>query len=140
MNTSRYIDLSNDPLFPFGFGLTYTSFEYSDLQVSEPGIGAGESIEIRATITNTGELFGEEVVQLYVRDVAASVARPIRELKGFHKIGLEPGSSDEVTFTLKTEDLFYFGADRKWGIDPGTIQVWIGPNAMEGLESSFEIL
>ncbi len=139
VNTSRYIDLSNDPLFPFGFGLSYTSFEYSDLQVSEPGLGAGESIEIRATITNTGEVFGEEVVQLYVRDVAASVSRPVRELKGFRKIGLEPGSSDEVTFTLKPDDLFYFGADRQWGIDPGTIQVWIGPNAMEGLESSFEI-
>jgi beta-glucosidase len=107
--------------------------------VSQPGLGAGESIKIRATISNTGEVFGEEVVQLYVRDVAASVSRPIRELKGFRKIGLEPGSSDEVTFTLNPDDLFYFGADRQWGIDPGTIKVWIGPNAMEGLESSFEI-
>ena len=139
VNTSRYIDLSNDPLFPFGFGLSYTSFEYSDLALSNSTLKAGDSIEIKATITNTGGLFGEEVVQLYIRDVAASVSRPVRELKGFQKIGLEPGSSAEVAFTIETEDLLYFGSDSQWGIDPGTIRVWIGPNAMEGLESSFEI-
>jgi len=139
VNTSRYIDLSNDPLYPFGFGLTYTSFEYKDLEVGKSTLSTGESLEIKATITNTGQRFGEEVVQLYIWDVAASVARPVRELKGFQKIGLEPGSSKEVSFTLKTDDLIYFGADRQWGIDPGTIKVWIGPNAAEGLESSFEI-
>ncbi len=130
----------NNQLFPFGFGLTYTSFEYSDLDMAKSTVSTGESIEIKATITNTGQRFGEEVVQLYVWDVAASVARPVRELKGFQKIGLEPGSSKEVSFTLNTDDLIYFGADRRWGIDPGILKVWIGPNAAEGLESSFEIV
>ena len=139
VNTSRYIDLSNDPLFPFGFGLSYTSFEYSDLSLSRSSIANGENIEISASITNSGKVFGEEVVQLYIWDVVASVARPVRELKGFQKVGLEPGASEKVIFTLDCNDLLYFGADRKWGIDPGTIRVWVGPNASEGLESSFEI-
>ena len=139
VNTSRYIDLTNDPLYPFGWGLSYTSFDYSGMTMSSSSMEQGESIKITATITNTGEVFGEEVVQLYIWDVAASVARPVRELKGFQKIGLEAGASEEVTFTLESDDLYYFGADRLWGIDPGTIRVWIGPNAMEGLESSFEI-
>ena len=139
VNTSRYIDLTNDPLFPFGFGLSYTEFEYSNLVLSSSSLSQEKSIEIRATITNTGEVFGEELVQLYIRDMAASVSRPVRELKGFQKIGLDPGQSEEVTFSLETDDLVYFGSDRKWGIDPGTIRVWIAPNASEGLETSFEI-
>jgi beta-glucosidase len=139
VNTSRYIDLSNDPLFPFGFGLTYTQFEYSELVLKDSTLTQGEELEIKATISNTGDRFGEEVVQLYIQDVTATVARPVRELKGFQKIGLEPGASEEVRFTLKVEDLIYFGADRQWGIEPGTIRVWIGPNASKGLESSFEI-
>ena len=88
------------PSFPFGFGLSYTSFEYSDLSLSRSSIANGKSIEIRASITNSGKVFGEEVVQLYIWDVVASVARPVRELKGFQKVGLEPGASEEVIFTL----------------------------------------
>lgn len=139
VNTSRYIDLTNDPLFPFGFGLTYTHFEYSELILKDSTLTQGEVLELNATISNTGDRFGEEVVQLYIQDISASVARPVRELKGFQKIGLEPGASEEVKFTLEVEDLIYFGADRQWGIEPGTIRVWIGPNASEGLGSSFEI-
>jgi len=139
VNTSRYIDLTNDPLFPFGFGLSYTCFEYETLVLNNSTLADGEDIEIKATISNTGESFGEEVVQLYIQDVSATVSRPVRELKGFQKIGLDAGESKEVKFTLDKEDLLYFGADHQWGIDPGTIRVWIGPNAMEGLESSFEI-
>lgn len=136
---SGYTDQTNDPIFPFGYGLSYTQFEYEKLVPGSSSLGFGESLELRCTITNTGHTFGEEVVQLYVRDVTGTVTRPVKELKGFQKIGLEPGESKEVTFNLKTEDLHYYGADGKWGVEPGTIQVWIGPNAADGLEASFEI-
>ncbi len=139
INTSRYTDLPNDPLFPFGFGMSYTSFSYSEFSISDTQLGEGESIQIQATVTNEGDLFGEEVVQLYTRDVVGTVTRPMKELKGFQKIGLEAGASQEVVFSLSKEDLVYFGADRQWGIEAGTIQVWIGPNAEEGLQASFEI-
>ena len=136
---SGYTDLTNDPLFPFGYGLSYTRFEYGDLVLSDSVLRADGTLEVKVTVTNTGNLFGEEVVQLYTRDMVGSVTRPVRELKGFSKIGLEPGESREVEFSLQPEDLFYFGADGRWGIEPGTIRVWVGPNAMEGAEGSFEI-
>jgi len=139
LNTSKYTDMPNDPLFPFGFGLSYTHFRYGDLQISDTILGKNGSVRVRATVTNTGDRFGEEVVQLYMRDVAASVTRPVKELKGFRKIGLDPGISEEVVFSLAKEDLYYYGADGSWGVDPGIIRVWIGPNAAEGLETSFMI-
>jgi beta-glucosidase len=139
INTSRYIDQSNDPLFPFGFGLSFTEFGYGGLLLSDTTLREGEALQIKATVTNKGNLFGEEVVQLYVQDVVGTVSRPVKELKGFRKIGLDPGASEEVVFSLGVEDLFYFGANRQWGVEPGTIRVWIGPNAAEGMEASFEI-
>jgi beta-glucosidase len=136
---SGYIDQTNDPLFPFGYGLSYTQFEYSSLQLSDTVMRVGEKLEVSVTVTNTGDRFGEEVVQLYTRDLVGTVTRPVRELKGFSKIYLEPGQSEKVTFALDREALTYFRADGTWGVEPGTIRVWVGPHAMEGLEGSFEI-
>jgi beta-glucosidase len=138
-NTSRYTDMPNGPLFPFGFGLSYTRFSYSDLQISDSILSGNGPVKVMARVTNTGDRFGEEVAQLYVRDVTASVTRPVKELKGFRKIGLEPGNSEKVEFLISKEDLYYYGAEGRWGVDPGTIRVWIGPNAAEGLETSLVI-
>jgi len=136
---SGYIDESNEPLFPFGYGISYTRFEYSALQLSDTVLRTGDPVEISVTLTNKGDRFGEEVVQLYTRDMVGSVTRPVRELKGFRKIGLEPGASEEVVFGLSREELEYFGLNGTWGVEPGTIRVWVGPNAAEGLEGSLEI-
>jgi len=137
LNTSKYTDLPNDPLFPFGYGLSYTDFLYSDLQMSDTILRKGGSIRIMATVTNTGDLFGEEVVQLYVRDMVAGVTRPVKELKGFRKIGLEPGVAEEIVFSLTAEDLSYYDSDGVRKTDPGVFRVWIGPSSAEGLASAF---
>ncbi|MEN8156744.1 MAG: beta-glucosidase BglX [Bacteroidota bacterium] len=136
---SRYTDQSNDPLFPFGYGLSYTTFEYTSLTLSDTLLADGEVLQVKATITNTGEIFGEEVVQLYVRDMVGSVTRPVRELKGFQKVGVEPGASVDVEFELSKEDLHYFGANRQWGIEPGGMRLWVASDAAGGLEAGFEI-
>jgi beta-glucosidase len=139
MFVSGYTDESNDPLFPFGYGISYTSCEYSALQLSDTLLSKETPVEISVTVTNKGDRFGEEVVQLYTRDLVGSVTRPVRELKGFRKIGLEPGVSEEVIFGLSREDLEYFGLNGTWGIEPGTIRIWVGPNAAEGLEGSLQV-
>lgn len=136
---SRYTDQSNEPLFPFGYGLSYTEFEYSDLTLDRATMGMEDSVIVGVTLTNTGGRFGEEVVQLYVRDRVGTVTRPVKELKGFRKVGLEPGESAQVDFTLRAEDLLYFGADMQWGVEPGKFSVWIGPDSDRGPEASFEI-
>jgi beta-glucosidase len=135
---SQYTDLSPAPLFPFGFGLSYTGFEYSDLSLDRTTMGMEDSLRLEVTVTNTGDRYGEEVVQLYVRDLVGTVTRPVRELKGFGKIGLEPGVSAQVAFTLRPEDLYYFGKNMQWGVDPGEFRVWIGPNSEEGPEASIK--
>lgn len=103
-----YVDVSNEPLFPFGFGLSYTHFTLSNLQISCPEIKAGESVDISLTVTNSGAVAGDEVVQLYIRQHEASVTRPIKELKGFKRVSLQPGESRQVTFTLYANQLWLF--------------------------------
>jgi len=98
----------------------------------------GGSLIVNATVKNAGNRFGEEIVQMYVRDEVASVTRPVKELKGFQKIALGPGESKRVQFTLTAEQLKFYDRDMKWTIEPGTFQVFVGPNSSEGLESRFE--
>jgi beta-glucosidase len=136
---SGYIDQTNDPLFPFGYGLSYTTFTYGNLVLSDTVLGTGGSLEIRVNVTNSGDRYGEEVVQLYTRDLVGSVTRPVRELRGFRKIGLEPGESAGVSFTLARKELQYYGLSGEWGIEPGAIEVWVGPHAEEGLHGSFRL-
>ncbi len=126
---SRYLTTPNTPLYPFGYGLSYTSFAYSPATLSAPSIGAGGTITASATITNTGARAGEEVVQLYVRDLVGSVTRPVQELKGFEKIMLEPGESRTVNFTLRPADLAFTRADMSHGWEPGKFRLWIAPRS-----------
>lgn len=128
----RYNDAAGvEPLFPFGHGLSYTTFEYSDLRVSER-VKAGQPVEVSLTVTNTGPVAGKEVVQLYVRDVASSLVRPYKELKGFQKVALAPGESQTVRFCLKERDLSFYDPIRKaWVAEPGEFEVLAGASAAD---------
>ena len=126
--TSKYIDTPIGPLYPFGFGLSYTRFEYSDLRV--------DGLTISATVRNAGSRAGEEIVEMYINQPVASVSRPVKELKGFQKIALEPGKSKRVTFTILPRDLQFWKGGR-WTVEPGTFKVWIGPSSDSGLEGHF---
>jgi beta-glucosidase len=136
-NTSYYLDAGRDPLYPFGFGLSYTTFAYSDLTLSAPEIACGENLRVACTVKNTGTREGAEIVQLYLRDLVGSVTRPVKELKGFDKILLKPGESRTVTFTLTPELLSFRNNDDRDVLEPGDFRVWVGPNSAEGLEGAF---
>jgi beta-glucosidase len=136
---SAYTDVPNEPLFPFGFGLSYTTFTYSEPKVSAPEMAAGGSLQVSATVTNTGQRAGTEVVQLYVRDLVGSVTRPVKELKGFQKVELPPGQSREVTFTLKPADLAFYTAAGKWEAEPGAFRLFIGGNSRDVKTAGFAL-
>ena len=137
---SNYLDVSNDPLYPFGYGLSYTTFSYSDIKLSAPSFKPGGSITAKVTLTNTGKMEGKEVVQLYTRDLVGSITRPVKELKGFQKINLKPGESKEVTFTLSAEDLKFYNADLKYVAEPGDFQLFIGTNSRDLKSANFKLL
>jgi len=134
---SRYVDIPNAPLYPFGYGLTYTSFEYANLKVSSETLRG--KLEISADVTNTGKRAGKELAQLYVRDLVGSLTRPIRELKGYEHVTLNPGESRRVTFTLTEEALAFTRADGTKGIEPGNFHVWIASDSKSGLQGSFKL-
>jgi beta-glucosidase len=138
--TSKYLDVDWTPLYPFGFGLSYTKFEYSKLELSQNKMNPGESITASAIVTNTGDVAGEEIVQLYIRDMVGTRTRPVRQLRGFKRLSLAPGESETVTFTLNENVLAYW--DHKFGFkaEPGKFTVWIGPNSAEGLSAEFEFI
>ena len=132
--TSKYIDTPNEPLYPFGFGLSYTEFSYSPIKVNTNSIGFEDSLIASVTVTNTGKRFGEEVVQLYIQDMFGSVVRPIKELKGFKKISLEAGESREVSFEISVADLAFYTADMSYKAEPGDFKLYIGSSS-EDLQS-----
>jgi beta-glucosidase len=134
---TRYVDLIAAPLFPFGFGLTYTRFEYTNLKTSAETLRG--LLEVSAEITNTGARAGVEVVQLYVRDLVGSLTRPIHELKGFQRVTLDPGETRRVVFTVREEDLAFTRADGSYGVEPGAFQVWIAPDSVGGLRGEFRL-
>ena len=136
-NTSYYLDAGDKPLYPFGYGLSYTTFEYGDLKLSAREIGMNEDLKVTCTIKNTGKYDAAEVVQLYIRDVTASITRPVKELKGFRKINLKAGESQTVEFTLTPDCLKFWNNDNQFISEPGDFKVWVAPNSNEGLESSF---
>lgn len=136
---SHYTDESNDPLFPFGYGLSYATFEYSPVTLGSEKLQRGGRLQVSATVKNTGSRAGTEVVQLYVRDMVGSLTRPVRELRGFQKIELEPGQSEKVTFTLTEKDLAFYTADARWEAEPGRFQVWIAPHSQAGKPVEFEL-
>lgn len=136
---SHYIDADPFPLFPFGFGLSYTTFVYDRLKVGATAIEPGEEIEITARLTNSGSRAGVEVAQLYVRDMVASVVRPVRELKDFRRVYLRPGESKQVKFTLDGDDLSFFDNQGRRVLEPGRFAVWIGDDSTATLEGTFEV-
>jgi beta-glucosidase len=134
-DAANYRDLSRDPLFPFGFGLTYASFGYEQVRIT-----AGKPAVASAVVTNMGEREGEEVVQLYVSDLACSEgARPQQELRGFERLRLQPGESREVHFALTDEVLGFTGRDGKWRVEPGRFQIWIAPHAQTGTPANYDL-
>ena len=138
--TSFHLDAGYTPLFAFGHGLSYTSFEYSGIRVSSDQIGLGESFHVQADLRNTGAIVAEEVVQLYVRDLVGNVTRPVRELKGFQRVRLEPGQQVVVDFELHTDDLAFYGRDMRLVVEPGEFQVWIGGSSEAGLGAAFRVV
>jgi beta-glucosidase len=137
---SQYLDIPNSPLFPFGFGLSYTEFTYSGIKLSREKMTCEDSMEVSVTVANSGSVSGEEVVQLYVRDVSGEVVRPLKELKDFEKISLEPGESKEVTFTITEDKLRYHHSDLTFTSDPGTFIAYIGGNSKEVMKASFTLV
>ena len=133
---SHYGDESNDPLYPFGYGLSYTTFEYTDLQIDASD---NKNIKIQVKVSNTGKMAGEEVVQLYIRDKVGSVVRPVKELKGFEKISLEPGASKTLEFILTEKELGFYDNDGNFIVEPGSFDVMVGTNSQEGLTGDFEL-
>lgn len=128
---SNYLDVRNDPLYPFGYGLSYTTFSYSDLQLSATEMSPTGSVEASVTVTNTGNVDATEIVQLYIRDLVASVSRPVKELKGFERITLKAGESKNVTFAITPEMLKFYNYDLKYVLEPGDFNIMVGPNSRD---------
>lgn len=138
-NTSFYLDSGKNPLFPFGYGLSYSKFEYSGLALSSNSIPMGGMLTARVSIKNTSSVDGVEVAQLYIRDLVGSIARPVKELKGFQRVALKAGESKTIEFTLTTDDLAFFGRDMQRKAEAGDFKLWIGTSSAEGLETEFSI-
>ncbi len=128
---SNYLDVPNEPLYPFGYGLSYSTFDYSDLSLSSTSMSADGSITASVTVTNTSDVEGQEIVQLYIRDLVGSISRPVSELKGFKKITLAAGQAQKVDFQIDAELLKFYNADLKYVAEPGEFHAMIGPNSRD---------
>lgn len=137
--TSFYMDAGFDPLFPFGYGLSYTTFGYDNLQLANDKLAANGTLEISFDLTNTGKYDGTEVVQLYVQDTFGSVTRPVKELKGFQRVPLKQGEKKTVTFSLPVEELAFWNIDMQKVVEPGEFNLWVGPSSAEGLQTTFTV-
>jgi beta-glucosidase len=138
-NTSYWLDSTFEPEFPFGYGLTYTTFEYGATAVADAEVGENDVLKVTATLKNTGKKEATEVVQLYVRDLVGSVTRPVRELKGFQRVTLAPGEQTEVVFELPIQDLAFYGKDMVKKVEPGKFQVWIAGDSASGTLAEFDV-
>lgn len=138
--TSKYLDVPNSPLYPFGYGLSYTTFEYSDITLSSKEMKMNDTLTASVYITNTGDRAGEEVVQLYIRQLVASITRPVKELKAFEKIALEPGERKEVTFDLTWKDLAFYNAKNEFKTEQGEFHLFIGTNSIDIQQVSFNFI
>lgn len=137
---SNYLDVENSPLFPFGYGMSYTKFSYGDIQLSSASLNQKGRITATVTVTNTGNYDGEEVVQLYIRDMVGSIARPVKELKGFQKIMLKKGESRSINFTITAEDLKFYNHDLNYSAEPGDFKLFIGGNSRDVKETDFKLI
>lgn len=136
---SNYLDIVNEPLYPFGYGLSYTSFSYSEIKLDRTAFKAGETMTASVTVTNTGKVTGKEVVQLYLQDLVGSSTRPVKELKGFQKIELKAGESKTVTFPVTVNDLKFYNYDLKFVAEPGDFNIYIGGNSRDVKKASFKL-
>jgi beta-glucosidase len=134
-----YLDLPNTPLFPFGYGLTYSKFSYSHLAVKTPTIAPDGTLQVTAEIENTGSREATEVVQVYVHDRVGPTSRPVRELKGFERVTLRPGERKAVDFSVKANDLGSYDPQMHWAVNPGTYDVWVAPDSASGVQGTFEV-
>ena len=140
-STSTSTEVPNSALFPFGHGLTYGRIEYQSLDVGDGRLAADGALPIRVVVHNSGRQAAEEVVQLYVRDRAASITRPVQELKDFRKVALAPGARATVEFRLRREDLLFIGRNLSPTVEPGVFDLWVAPSAeVDGLHATFELL
>jgi beta-glucosidase len=137
---SCYLNTPNTPLYPFGYGLSYTTFEFDSLTVVNPQVAMGEDVVIKARVRNVGDRDGATVAQLYMRDLVASTTRPVRELKGFERIELKSGESAELEFVLTAEDMAFCREDMKFAQEPGDFKVWVGQDSDATLEAQFTVL
>jgi len=137
---SNYIDERNEPLFPFGYGLSYTTFEYSNLKVSATKMSTSETLKVTVDVTNTGNFDGKEVAQLYIRDLVGTVTRPIKELKGFQKIALKKGEKKTATFEISVEDLKFYNSDLEFVAEPGEFEIFIGKDSNVSTSTKIELV
>ena len=137
--TAFHLDAGYEPLFRFGFGLSYTEFAYSELSLSAVRITPSETLTVAVNVTNSGEVEGDEIVQLYLRDRFGSVTRPVRELKAFQRVTLAPGETREVRFSLTVEDLKFYKRDQTRGAEAGKFDVWIGGDSAAGRKAEFTL-
>ena len=138
--TSKYLDIPNTPLYPFGYGLSYASFSYSPITLNKTTITPAEKLTATVTITNTSEYDGEEIAQLYIRDMVGSVTRPVKELKGFQKVTINSGDSKTITFTLTANDLKFYDINMKYTYEPGDFKLFIGTNSEDVKEVGFKLV
>jgi len=136
---SNYIDVTNDPLYPFGFGLSYTTFTYGDLVIDRSRLSGEKTVTARIDVTNAGKYDGAEVVQLYIRDMVGSITRPVKELKGFQKIFLKAGETKTVTFTITPVDLKFYNYDLVYDWEPGEFMIMVGGNSRDVITGRFEV-
>ena len=135
---SRYLDCPNEPLYAFGHGLSYTSFEYSDIHLESPVLKGNGTLTVKVNVTNTGSVAGTETVQMYIRDLVGSVTRPVKQLKGFERITLQPGECREVSFTIDKETLSFYRQDMTWGPESGDFKIFVGGASNDVKEASFK--
>ena len=138
-NTSYYLDYGAYPLFPFGYGLSYTTFAYSGISLDREAYGTEDTVQVSFTLTNTGAFAGTEVVQVYVRDLVGSITRPVKELKHFERVTLEPGESRTLTVGIPVQDLAFVGLDGVKKVEPGEFQLWVAGDSASGTPVSFEV-
>jgi len=138
-NTSYYLDSGAQPLFPFGYGLTYTTFEYGNVVLDKDVYDTGGVIEVSYDITNTGKREGTAVVQVYVRDLVGSIARPVKELKHFERVHLAAGEKKTMTARIPVSELAFWGRDMTFNVEPGEFTMWVGGNSASGIPVGFRV-
>jgi beta-glucosidase len=137
---SNYLDVRNEPLYPFGYGLSYTTFEYSNLKLNSNQLNSEGTIDVSVEVSNSGDYDGKEVVQLYIRDLVGSVTRPVKELKGFQKVEIKKGETKTITFKLTVEDLKFYNYNLDFVAEPGDFEVFVGTNSDAPLNAQFKLV